>query len=70
LSVDFQSRRSAFRGRAGELPDINETVNVPTLHHVWTLEEWNDITKNIKADIVVMDMPFLDTTQYKDSLLQ
>lgn len=32
------------------------------------LDEWNDITKNIKADIVVLDMPLLDTTQYKDSL--
>ncbi len=27
------------------------------------LHEWNDITKNIQADIVVMDMPLLDTTQ-------
>lgn len=32
------------------------------------LQEWNDITKNIQADIVVMDMPLLDTTEYKDSL--
>lgn len=32
------------------------------------LKEWNDITKNIQADIVVMDMSLLDTTQYKDSL--
>ncbi|KAB7704452.1 recombinase family protein [Bacillus aerolatus] len=32
------------------------------------LHEWNDLTKNIEADIVVMDMPLLDTTQYKDSL--
>jgi len=32
------------------------------------LHEWNDITKNIQADIVVLDMPLLDTTQYKDSL--
>jgi DNA invertase Pin-like site-specific DNA recombinase len=32
------------------------------------LQEWNDITKNIQADIVVLDMPLLDTTQYKDSL--
>lgn len=31
------------------------------------LNEWNDITKNIQADIVVMDMPLLDTIQYKDS---
>lgn len=32
------------------------------------LQEWNDITKNIQADIVVMDMPLLGTTQFKDSL--
>lgn len=32
------------------------------------VREWNDITKNIQADIVVLDMPLLDTTQYKDSM--
>lgn len=32
------------------------------------LQEWNTITKEIEADIVVLDMPLLDTTQYKDSL--
>jgi DNA invertase Pin-like site-specific DNA recombinase len=32
------------------------------------LDEWKDITKNIQADIVVMDMPLLDTTKYRDSL--
>ncbi|MBO0589627.1 recombinase family protein [Sporosarcina sp. E16_8] len=32
------------------------------------LQEWNDLTKNIEADIIVMDMPLLDTTQYKDSM--
>jgi len=32
------------------------------------LQEWNDLTKSIEADIVVMDMPLLDTTQYKDSM--
>lgn len=31
-------------------------------------EEWKDITKNIKADIFVMDMPLLDTRQKKDLL--
>jgi DNA invertase Pin-like site-specific DNA recombinase len=30
--------------------------------------EWQDITKDIQADIVVMDMPLLDTTKYRDSL--
>jgi DNA invertase Pin-like site-specific DNA recombinase len=32
------------------------------------LLEWNDITKFIQADIVVLDMPLIDTTQFKDSL--
>lgn len=30
--------------------------------------EWKDITKNIGADIVVLDMPLLDTRQKKDLL--
>lgn len=32
------------------------------------LQEWKEITKNIQAHIIVLDMPLLDTTQYKDSL--
>lgn len=32
------------------------------------LYEWNDITKNICADIIIIDMPLLDTTQYKDKM--
>ncbi|QIK86791.1 recombinase family protein [Erysipelothrix sp. HDW6B] len=32
------------------------------------LEEWQAITKGIKADIIVLDMPLLDTTQNKDLL--
>src|SRR5690606_12277972 len=32
------------------------------------LKEWNDLTKNIEADIVVLHMSLLDTTQYKDSM--
>ena len=32
------------------------------------IEEWKDITKNIKADIVVIDMPLLDTRNNKDLL--
>lgn len=31
-------------------------------------KEWEDITQNIKADIKVIDMPLLDTTNYKDTL--
>lgn len=32
------------------------------------LNEWNDITKEKGAHIVVLDMPLLDTTKYQDSL--
>ena len=32
------------------------------------IEEWKDITKNIKADILVLDMPLLDTRKNKDLL--
>ena len=32
------------------------------------IEEWKDITKNIKSDIVVIDMPLLDTRNNKDLL--
>lgn len=32
------------------------------------IDEWKDITKNIKADILVTDMPLLDTRKNKDLL--
>lgn len=32
------------------------------------IDEWKDITKNIKADIVVIDMPLLDMRKNKDLL--
>ena len=32
------------------------------------IDEWKDITKNIKADIVVLDMQLLDTRNNKDLL--
>lgn len=31
-------------------------------------EEWREITQDLKTDIVVLDMPVLDTRQYKDLL--
>ncbi|PGS53859.1 recombinase family protein [Bacillus sp. AFS041924] len=31
-------------------------------------KEWEEITQDIKADIKVLDMPLLDTTQHKDML--
>lgn len=32
------------------------------------LNEWKDITQKIKAHIVVIDMPLLDTRKYNDSI--
>lgn len=32
------------------------------------MREWKEITEEIGADIKVLDMPLLDTTQYKDTL--
>ena len=32
------------------------------------LEQWRVITKEIKADIVVLDMPLLDTRTRKENL--
>ena len=32
------------------------------------LNEWREITKDIKADIKVLDMPLLDTTQHAETL--
>ena len=32
------------------------------------INEWRDITVNVKADIRVLDMPMLDTTKHKDLL--
>ncbi|ANZ99329.1 DNA recombinase [Carnobacterium divergens] len=31
-------------------------------------KEWEELTQNIGIDIKVLDMPLLDTTQYKDTL--
>lgn len=32
------------------------------------LDEWNDITKQIQADIISLDIPFLDTRLYRSSI--
>ncbi|MFS0688968.1 recombinase family protein [Sporosarcina sp. 179-K 8C2 HS] len=34
----------------------------------YILNEWRELTKDIGADIVVLDMPLLDTTKHKDSI--
>lgn len=53
--------------RADDLLVIDELDRLGRNYEM-IFEEWKDITKNIKADIFVMDMPLLDTRQKKDLL--
>ncbi|SIS65894.1 recombinase family protein [Salimicrobium salexigens] len=32
------------------------------------MQEWHTVTKELEVDVVVLDMPLLDTTKYKDSM--
>lgn len=50
--------------------DILVITNLDRLgrNYEMIVDEWKDITKRIKADIVVLDMPLLDTRQKKDLL--
>ena len=76
IFVDKQSGKDFNRDQYQLLKRIMRKGDVLYIHSLdrfgrnkeKILEEWNDITKNIQADIVVLDMPLLDTTQYKDSL--
>ena len=76
IFVDKQSGKDFHRDQYQLLKRILRKGDVLYIHSLdrfgrnkeKILEEWNDITKNIQADIVVLDMPLLDTTQYKDSL--
>ena len=76
IFIDKQSGKDFNRDQYQLLKRIMRKGDVLYIHSLdrfgrnkeMILEEWNDITKNIQADIVVLDMPLLDTTQYKDSL--
>src|SRR6476660_10439654 len=76
IFVDKQSGKDFHRDQYQLLKRILRKGDVLYIHSLdrfgrnkeKILQEWNDITKNIQADIVVVDMPLLDTTQFKDSL--
>jgi DNA invertase Pin-like site-specific DNA recombinase len=76
IFIDKQSGKSFQREQYQLLKRILRQGDVLYIHSLdrfgrnkeEILSEWNDITKIIQADIVVLDMPLLDTTQYKDSL--
>ena len=68
--LDKQSGKDFVRAQYQLLKCIFRKSNVLFIHSLdrfgrnkeEILNEWNDITKNIQADIVVIDMPLLDTT--------
>ena len=70
IYVDKQSGKDFNRPAYQELINKLQKGDVVYLHSIDRLgrnyegiiEEWNRITKTIKADIVVLDMPLLDTT--------
>jgi len=76
IFIDKQSGKSFEREMYQTLKNMLREGDVLYIHSLdrlgrnkqGILDEWNDITKNIKADIVVLDMPLLDTTKNKDSL--
>lgn len=76
LFIDRQSGKNFHREQYQLLKRMLRKGDILYIHSLdrfgrnkeGTLEEWNDITKNIQADIVVIEIPLLDTTQFKDSL--
>ena len=47
---------------------VIKSIDILGRNYNMIIDEWKDITKNIKADIVVLDMPLLDTRNNKDLL--
>lgn len=76
IYVDKKSGKDFEREQYKLLKNILRENDVLIIHSIDRLgrnyemivNEWKDITKNIKADIVVLDMPLLDTRQNKDLL--
>lgn len=63
--IEYQKMKMVLR--EGDMVII-KSIDRLGRNYTQILEEWNDITKNINADIIVLDMPLLDTRQHKDLL--
>lgn len=76
IYIDKQSGKDFNREQYNTLKHIlreNDLLVIKSIdrlgrNYEMIVSEWKDITKNIKADIVVIDMPLLDTRQNKDLL--
>lgn len=70
IYMDKQSGKDFERPKYQEMISQLKEGDVVVLHSLDRLgrnydaiiEEWNRITKHIKADIIILDMPLLDTT--------
>ena len=73
IYIDKKSGKDFEREQQQVLKKILRENDLLVIHSIDRLgrnyemivNEWKDITKNIKADIVVLDMPLLDTRQKK-----
>ena len=76
IYIDKQSGKDFNRNQYNILKNIlreNDVLVIKSIDRLgrnynMIIDEWKDITKNIKADIVVIDMPLLDTRKNKDLL--
>ncbi len=76
IYIDKQSGKDFNRNQYNILKNVlreNDVLVIKSIDRLgrnynMIVDEWKDITKNIKADIVVIDMPLLDTRKNKDLL--
>lgn len=76
IYIDKQSGKDFNREQYNVLKHIlreNDVLVIKSIDRLgrnynMIIDEWKVITKNIKADIVVLDMPLLDTRNNKDLL--
>ena len=76
IYIDKQSGKDFERKQYNILKNIlreNDLLVIKSIdrlgrNYEMIMNEWKDITKNIKADIFVIDMPLLDTRSNKDLL--
>ncbi len=76
IYIDKQSGKDFDRKQFNILKNIlreNDLLIIKSIDRLgrnynMIMDEWKDITKNIKADIFVIDMPLLDTRNNKDLL--
>ena len=74
IFIDKQSGKDFNREHYQELIGLlreGDIVHVPSIDRLGRnydeiLEQWSIITKQLKVDIVVLDMPLLDTRKDKD----